>query len=185
MKEVEAIKRLVAWDRRDKFIFDARELSLALGERGDRFRATVTRLVADGVLTRAARGLYVYELSSHLDAFILHRVAMALRPGRYVYESFESAASRWGFISQIPVDRITFATTGATGTFRTPYGVIELTHVRRGPLEILDGTVDRAPMEPTRLAKEGVALEDMLAVPDRCVELIDWDVLEEDGYAAV
>ena len=63
----------------------------------------------------------------------------------------ESAASRWGIISQIPVDRLTVVTSGREGIFPTPFGTIEFIHTAADALEIMTNTVD-LPDSPLRLA---------------------------------
>ena len=83
------------------------DLALVLGETGQRLDRTLSSLVAANVLVRAARGVYAFAWSAHLGEATLHTVARRLRPRQLVWESLESALSRWGVISQIPVDRVT------------------------------------------------------------------------------
>ena len=80
------------------------DLALVLGETGQRLDRTLSSLVAANVLVRAARGVYAFSWSAHLGEATLHTVARRLRPRQLVWESLESALSRWGVISQIPVD---------------------------------------------------------------------------------
>lgn len=179
MRTVDAIKVMSGWDRQGMYLFDTNALALILRETGDKLRATIKRLMADGIIRRVARDLYVYLLSRDVGANTIYDIALKLRQGRYVCESFESAGAQWGFISQIPTDRVTVATTGRSGEFRTPYGVIEFTHVNRPALEIVEGIVDRKPYNPLPIASEKLALDDMLAAKGRCVELIDWEMVED------
>ena len=69
-------------------------------------RQTIKRLVADGILERIAHDAYLYLLFHPNGCDLLGHIAAFLRPGEVTYESLESAASQWGFISQIPLGRI-------------------------------------------------------------------------------
>ena len=80
-------------------------------------RAALRRLVRDGVLERACRGVYVYVLAGDAEPRLIEQIAVALRRGYYSYTSLESALSEYGAISQIPVDRLTVMTTGRKGVF--------------------------------------------------------------------
>ena len=133
------------------------DLALVLGETGQRLDRTLSSLVAANVLVRAARGL---------------------RPRQLVWESLESALSRWGVISQIPVDRVTFMTTGREGLAVTPYGTIEFTHCALDWSRILPNLVPRdGGMTP--LASKRWAYRDLKAT-GRNLDLVDMDELEND-----
>ena len=95
-----------------------------------------------------------------------------------MWESLESALSRWGVISQIPVDRVTFMTTGREGLAVTPYGTIEFTHCALDWSRILPNLVPRdGGMTP--LASKQWAYRDLKAV-GRNLDLVDMDELEDD-----
>ena len=126
----------------------------------------------------AARGVYVFAYSSHLGEGTLHQVAKRLRSGELVWESLESALSRWNVISQIPVDRVTFMTTGREGEFRTAYGVIEFTHCKLSWSRILPNLIARDD-GLTPLASKQWAYRDLKAV-GRNLDLVDMDELEDD-----
>lgn len=118
----------------------------AVPQRGQgTFDDSLDRLVRSGILVRAARGVYVYRLTRHFSDATPDLIARNLRRGYLVYESLESALSMYGAISQIPVDRRTYMTTGRRGEYRTPYRVIEFTHTAR--------TIDR--IAPGLLHTEG------------------------------
>lgn len=143
---------LAEWDRKGRYVYTKADLAKLFDESSENtFNETLKRLVANGTLTRAARGVYVYADSRHLGAITIEEVALALRRGEYVFESLESALSQWGDISQIPIDRLTLMTTGRSGEYRTPFGVIEFTHTELAPATILDNTVQR-PGHPLPLA---------------------------------
>ena len=131
MKRSEAIDQLREMDAKYScYVYCKNELAVVLGEQGQKLNRTLSSLVSAKALVRAARGVYVFAYSSHLGEGTLHQVAKRLRSGELVWESLESALSRWNVISQIPVDRVTFMTTGREGEFHTPYGVIEFTHCK-------------------------------------------------------
>ena len=88
------------------------------------------RLADQGVLTRAARGTYVNPLARSLPSDIRRGLIRFLRPREISYVSLESKLSEAGAISQIAT-ALTCMTTGASGTFETPWGIIEFTHTGR------------------------------------------------------
>lgn len=148
---------LVEWDRKGRYVYTKADLAKLFNEPSENtFNETLKRLVTNGTLTRAARGVYVFAESRHLGATTIEEVALALRRGEYVFESLESALSQWGDISQIPIDRLTLMTTGRPGEYRTPFGVIEFTHTEQSPASILDNTIQR-PDHPLPLATRSFA----------------------------
>ena len=162
MKRSEAIDQLREMDAKYScYVYCKNELAVVLGEQGQKLNRTLSSLVSAKALVRAARGVYVFAYSSHLGEGTLHQVAKRLRSGELVWESLESALSRWNVISQIPVDRVTFMTTGREGEFHTPYGVIARD----------DGL--------TPLASKQWAYRDLKAV-GRNLDLVDMDELEDD-----
>src|SRR5690554_5285457 len=102
-----------------------------LGDSARSVQATVHRLVASGILESPTKGVYIYALSKHQGLHTIEWIARALRRGHYNYVSLESALSRYGVISQVPVGRITVMTTGRKGVYETPYGTIEFTHTKK------------------------------------------------------
>ena len=179
MRSIEAVKILHDWDMKGRYLFRSRDLGLLFGERGNTLRATIKRLLADEVLERVAHDAYLYGLSCHKGGMILYDIASFLKPGEFSYESFESAASQWGIVSQVPLGRITVATTGLTSEEDTPYGVVEFTHVDRSIVDAADGAVSRAPRCPLPIASKRRAVEDMVRL-DRSTELIDWEEVESE-----
>ncbi|MFR7738396.1 MAG: hypothetical protein ACLU0V_12325, partial [Eggerthella lenta] len=121
MKSVEAIKILHSCDLEGRILFRSRELGTLFGESGDTLRSTIKRLAADGILERVAHDAYLYLLFHPNGCDVLGHIATFLRPGEVTYESLESAASQWGFISQIPLGRISCVTTGAEGLVDTRF----------------------------------------------------------------
>ena len=100
-----------------------------------------------------------------------------LRPNEINYLSNESVLCNLSIISQQMMDRITVMTTGRSGVFNTPYGVIEFTHTKRNPLSILEKTsvIDNLPV---RTADKHVAVRDLKRI-GRNVNMIDWEEFNE------
>ena len=170
-----AVKTFSEWARRGRIVFTLSDLAkLFPGEQRNTLLASLRRLVDDGVLGRACRGVYVYLLSGNHPADLIEQIAVALRRGDYSYVSLESALSEYGAISQVPVDRLTAMTTGRSGVYRTPWGVIEFTHTKRSPVDILDST--RTVGRPLRLATAPAAWRDLKRV-GRNTHLVDPEVL--------
>lgn len=180
MKTVDVIKTLRLWDLKSgRFLFRTRELGLLFSEGGNTLRSTMKRLIADDVLERVAHDVYLYKLSYNLGGSVLYEIAAFIKLGEFCYESFESASSQWGVISQIPLGRITVATTGSSGIEETPYGTIEYTHVERNFPNVRDGTVSRLPRTALPIASKARAVEDLIA-HKRSLDLIDWEAINED-----
>ncbi|MDE0047876.1 MAG: DUF6088 family protein [bacterium] len=187
MKTVDAIKVLWEWDRRERSVFSVSDLRKMFPERSAKtFAEGLRRLVRQGVLERAARGVYVNPLSRLSKRYLIEKIAVCLRRGEYSYVSLESALSEYGVISQIPMSRITVMTTGRSATIRTPYGVIEFTHTKRSPADILNNTIVLE-KRPLRIARVETALRDLRRV-GRNLDMVNLeeyeDILKEQAEAA-
>ena len=176
MKRADAEKTLRKLDRRGRAVFTVDDLRSIFPERSDKtFSEGLRRLVSQGVLQRAARGVYVNPHGSHrLDR--LGQVALALRRGRASYLSLETVLGFYGVISRQTLTAITVMTTGRKGRFRTPWGTIQFTHTERSSEGILNGTVDVG--RPLRWAKPRTALEDLRRTR-RNLELVDIDAVQK------
>lgn len=158
-----ALKRLNHWDQQGRHVFTRGDLATIFHEDSPRaLKGALRRLVADEILLRPARGVYVYALGRNPGRDTLEHVARALRRGQYNYVSLESALSEYGAISQIPVDRLTVMTTGRRGEYATPFGTIEFTHTKRSPVDILSGVRDVR--RPLKLATPAAAWRDLKRV---------------------
>jgi len=181
MRTVDAIKTLAAWDRLGRTVFTLADLRKLFPHRSDKaLSASVGRLVREGLLERAANGVFVNPLSSRSRADLLEKVACAIRRGEYNYLSLECALSEWGVISQVPQAYLTIMTTGRKGVFRTPYGTIEFTHTQRSEADIVESTLRRD--RPLRLATAPAAFRDLKRV-GRNLHLVDLEEMQE--YLAV
>lgn len=177
MNRLQAIQALRMFDDMGRYVFRRQHLRACFNDESEKtFAEGLARLVSDGLLVRAARGVFVNEAAKSRDGWTIERVAIALRPADLSYVSLESALSEYGIISQILVDRITLMTTGREGEFRTPYGVIEFVHTSRLPSDLREGTIltDR----PLRVASPDTALRDLRRV-GRNLHLVDMAAYED------
>lgn len=159
------------------YVYRKHDLAVVLGENGRALDRTVGSLSAAGLLERVAYGVYLFPLSRRIGVGTLDDIVRCLRPGRVTWESCESALSQWGVISQIPVGRTTYMTTGREGEFRTRFGVVDLTHSKLAPSRVIGNLVyreGRLPIATKRFAY------DNLRSTGRNVGLIDMDELEDD-----
>ena len=177
MRRDEALRRLANADASGLYVYRKQDLSIVLGESRRALDRTVCSLAAGGVLERATHGVYVFPLSRHVGAGTLDDIVRCLRPGRVTWESCESALSQWGVISQIPVGRTTYMTTGREGEFHTRFGVIDLTHSKLAPSRIIGNLVYRGGRLP--IATKRFAYDNLRST-GRNVGLIDMDELEDD-----
>jgi len=164
MKKLQAIQVLRQFDKQGRYIFSKHDLAKLFPE--DKSKALdegLNRLVKAKLLRRACRNIYVNEDAKSFDSHVIEHIAKILRKGEYNYVSLESMLSEYGFISQIPLDRLTIMTTGRRGTYKTPYGVIEFTHTKRSRADILDHTQTIAE-RPLRIATKKTALRDLKRV---------------------
>ena len=97
------------------------------------------RLVETGVLVRVRPGLFINATMDAEPLRGLSCLVAALRPHSLCYLSFESALSYWGSIDQVPMAS-TFMTSGASGTYETPWRNIEMRHTERSRAEIVERT---------------------------------------------
>lgn len=174
MTKIELIRKLTEIDRHGIYVLTRRDLEKLFPEESEKaMEKSLQRMVKEGLLQRAAKGLYINPLASSKNRWIVEEVAKALRPGSLSYVSLESILSEFGVISQIPIDRITIMTTGRSGVHKTPFGTIEFTHTKRARSKIMARTL--APKgRPLRIATQSAAIQDLLRV-GRNTNMISWD----------
>jgi hypothetical protein len=176
MKLSDAYKVFSTWDKRGRYVFRKSDLEIVIDESGKTLDQTISRLVEAGVLQRVAQGVYLYSYSAHIGATTIEDIARNLRRGDFVFESLESALSQYGVISQIPISRITLMTTGRSGEFRTPYGIIEFTLTKAPISEIVENILDR-PGHNLPIAKKDYAYKNLRSVR-RNLDLVDLEELD-------
>jgi hypothetical protein len=131
MTRRELSQKLDDADRHGVWAFTPATFSALLGEpRQNYLRLRLKRLADQGVLIRAARGVYVNPRARSLPADIRGALIRFLRPRDLSYVSLESRLSEVGAISQVAT-ALTCMTTGSPGRFDTPWGAIEFTHTDR------------------------------------------------------
>ena len=180
MKRLDLLKRLDELERRNVFVLSKKDIEKLFPEEDEKaMEKSLQRMVKDGILVKAARGIYVNASAASRNAgWLVEEVAKALRPGKLCYVSLECMLSEYGVISQIPMSRLTVMTTGASGLHETPYGIIEFTHTKRSIPEVLDRTLF-IKERPLRIAKKQAAVQDLLRI-GRNTDMIDYDELEEE-----
>jgi hypothetical protein len=188
MRRTELSKKLLEADRQSIWAFTPATFSALLSQVEPNYlKLMMKRLTDQGVLTRAARGLYVNPLARSLPTDIRRGLIRFLRPREISYVSLESTLSEAGAISQIATT-LTCMTTGSPGSFDTPWGIIEFTHtdrdidlakdVYRGDAGTLEATVARAARDLRRVGRN-VGLID----PETLTEAItDEETHDQQGF---
>ncbi|AMP02406.1 type IV toxin-antitoxin system AbiEi family antitoxin [Collimonas pratensis] len=179
MKKIELIHKLLELDRRGVYVLARRDIEKLFPDESEKaMEKSLQRMVADGLLQRVAKGLYLNPAATSKNRWIAEEIARALRPGCLSYVSLESILSEYGAISQIPINRMTVMTTGKSGVVDTPYGTIEFTHTKRRAAEIIKRTM-QAKGRPLRIATKQAAIRDLLRV-GRNANMIDRSELEDE-----
>jgi hypothetical protein len=131
MKRSQLMQKLANADQNGVWAFTPATFSALLGEVEPGYlRLMMKRLTDQGVLIRAARGLYVNPYARSMPTDIRGGLIRFLRPRELSYVSLESKLSEAGVISQVTTT-LTCMTTGSPGRFDTPWGAIEFTHTDR------------------------------------------------------
>lgn len=176
MNKLQAIRVINDFDKQGRFVFSKRDFAkLFPNDKLKTFEESLNRLVKAGILVRACRGVYVNQQARSMDSYLLEHIAKTLRRGEYTYVSLECILSEYGLISQIPINHLTVMTTGRSGTYETPYGVIEFTHTKRSVNELLKSML-KIDKRPLRIATKLAAIRDLKRV-GRNLHLLQ---LEED-----
>jgi hypothetical protein len=131
MMRRELTQKLDDMDRRGVWAFTLATFSALLGEPEPNYlKLRMKRLADQGVLVRAARGVYVNPHARSMPNDVRGGLVRYLRPRELTYVSLESKLSETGAISQVATT-LTCMTTGSPGRFDTPWGAIEFTHTDR------------------------------------------------------
>ena len=127
------------------------------------------RLTDQGLLIRAARGVYVNPYARSMPTDVRGGLVRFLRPREISYVSMESKLSEAGVISQVTT-ALTCMTTGSPGRFATPWGVIEFTHTDRDITAgadvyarddgVLEATIERAARDLRRVGRNTNLIDD-------------------------
>src|ERR1700736_4989313 len=174
MKRRVLMQKLDEMDRRGVWAFTPATFSALLGEPKQNYlRLMMKRLADQGVLIRAARGVYVNPHARSMPKDVRGGLIRFLRPRELTYVSLESKLSEAGAISQVTT-ALTCMTTGSPGRFDTPWGAIEFTHTDR-PIAL--GT-DVVLNDGTLEAPVRTAVRDLRRV-GRNLDLIDEEILAD------
>jgi hypothetical protein len=156
-------QKLADMDRRGVWAFTPATLSAVLGNPKQNYlRLVMKRLADQGVLVRAARGVYVNPHARSMPDDVRAGLIRFLRPRELTYVSLESKLSEAGAISQVST-ALTCMTTGSAGRFDTPWGAIEFTHtdrpitlgtdVRMRDDGVLEATLERSARDLRRVGR--------------------------------
>jgi hypothetical protein len=166
-------------DRRGVWAYTPATFSALLGvSEPDYLKLMMKRLADQGVLVRAARGVYVNPHARSIPGDVRVGLIRFLRPREVTYVSLESRLSEVGAISQITT-ALTCMTTGSPGYFDTPWGVIEFTHTDRAIAVgtdvhvrddgVLEATAERAARDLRRVGRN-TDLIDEATLADAIIE---------------
>jgi hypothetical protein len=157
------MQKLDDMDRRGVWAYTPATFSALLGEPEPNYLNLMMKRLADqGVLLRAARGVYVNPHARSMPGDVRSGLIRFLRPREVTYVSLESRLSEVGVISQITT-ALTCMTTGSPGRFNTPWGAVEFTHTDRPILVgtdvhvrndgVLEATAERAARDLRRVGR--------------------------------
>lgn len=181
MKKTDLIHKLAALDRAGVYVFVRSDIEKMFPTEAPKaLEKSLQRMVQDGFLVRAARGIYVNPAAQSMSSRVIEDVVKALRPGAFSYVSLESILSEYGVISQIPLNRITVMTTGSPGICDTPFGTVEFTHTKRAPAQVLDRSMN-VEGRPLRIASKEAAIADLRRVGRNTNMLNLADVDSDEG----
>ena len=174
MKRRLLMQKLDDMDRRGVWAFTPATFSALLGEPDPNYLKLMMKRLADqGVLVRAARGVYANPHARSMPRDVRRGLIRFLRPREVTYVSLEYRLSEAGVISQVATT-LTCMTTGSPGRFDTPWGAIEFTHTDRhiavgtdvhaSDDGVFDATVERSVRDLRRVGRNtGLIDEETLA----------------------
>ena len=180
MNRRKLMQKLVDMDRRGVWAFTPTTFSALLGEPGQNYLKLMMKRLADqGVLMRAARGVYVNPHARSMPNDVRVGLIRFLRPRELTYVSLESKLSEVGAISQVTT-ALTCMTTGSPGRFNTPWGAIEFTHTDRHIAlgtdaymrddGVLQATVERAARDLRRVGRNTNLIDEETLAETICEE---------------
>lgn len=164
MRKTDALHVLHTLAQRGVTVLDRGDLAKLFPEEQEKaLEKSLQRLVADGILQRVCKGVYLNPLAHDADGYRLEQIASVLRRGDFSYLSLESMLAEYGLISQQPLRHLTVMTSGARGWIETAHGSIEFTHTKR-PLPELIARSIAVSGRPLRIATRAAALQDLKRV---------------------
>jgi hypothetical protein len=157
----------------EHYLFFASDLRSAVPDQSlSSFKCLLSRAATSGLLQRVCRGVYLYPRVAFVPGLVLAHTAARLRAGHLLYLSLESALSEQGWISQLPMDRLTLMTSGRSGLIACGrWGSIEFTHTKRS-VQNCQGQLTYDPTRRLWVASATLAHQDLRFV-GRNLDLID------------
>lgn len=185
MNTTKATMRIIEWGRQERrCVFSYGELARLLGRsrQGRSLEGFVRALTSLDVLERAGRDVYVVlPLAREGAQEVLDQIAQVASGYNVVVESLESAASKWGIISQKYARMTTYVTTGRSRTIECSFGTVVLVHTAWSTGRLVRQSVDRG-AGLTRLSDRQTTVH-MLKRTGRASELLrEWEA--SDGQPA-
>src|ERR1700736_85972 len=180
MKRADLSKKLLEADRKSIWAFTPATFGALVGQVEPNYlRLMMKRLADQGVLIRAARGVYVNPYARSMPKDVRGGLIRFLRPRELTYVSLESKLSEAGAISQVTT-ALTCMTTGSPGRFDTPWGAIEFTHTDR-PIAlgtdvharddgVLEATVERSARDLRRVGRNTDLVDEQTLAEAICEE---------------
>jgi len=134
------------------------------------------QLVKRRVLEKVCRGIWSFPKSKYYTTTDLRYLPHLLRQTDINYISLESVLSKHSIISQQMFDYLTVMTTGRSGKFSTPMGMLELIHTKRDPLKLLTETfpIQNVPIREATIARSWKDLKNV----GRNINIVDTEELE-------
>jgi hypothetical protein len=180
MRRQELMRKLANVDRRGVWAFTPATFSALLGDPEPNYLKLMMKRLADqGVLVRAARGVYVNPHARSLPSDVRLALTRFLRPRELTYVSLESKLSEAGVICQVATV-LTCMTTGSPGRLDTPWGAIEFTHtdrhiafgtdVQMGEEGMPQATVERAARDLRRVGRNTNLIDEETLAEAICAE---------------
>ncbi len=184
MKRRLLMEKLGEADRWGVWAFTPATFAALLGNPAPNYLKLMMKRLADqGVLMRAARGVYVNRYARSMPSDVRAGLIRFLRPREISYVSLESKLSEVGAISQVATV-LTCMTTGSPGRFDTPWGAIEFTHTDRDIAfgtdvhtrddGLIEATVERSARDLRRVGRN-VGLIDAEALAEAIDEERDYE----------
>ena len=146
----------------NNYLFSAADLHILMPELSDAaFKSLLHRLCKNGYLNRVLKGLFLYPHAQFSKGDLLFHAAAKLRNSHFNYVSLETALSREGVISQIPLQWISLMSSGRSNRIICKgYGTIEFVHTKRKPSQLLQHLTYDSKLK-LWVADTHLALEDM------------------------
>lgn len=180
---MQSIKVLTKWlskhasEQRHLFLLsDLRALYPHLSDSA--FKTLLSRAVSSCLLSRACRGVYLFEEASPADGLLLFRIAALMRANNFNYISLETALSDVGVISQVPFNWVSIMSSGRSNLISCgKFGSIEFIHTKQSPTDLVKKLSYDSNCGLWR-ASVALALNDMKRTHRDC-DLIDWELANE------